>query len=214
MKKSLTEFLHSSGWQIDKNSQCSSLFEELTILTKKKWESNKDDYQLAEFRTAMKVDDFLFEWVQLEVLARLGMWKKLLESFIKPVSENSPQVNTLVYPFKLSKSSISIRYRPYNKSNFQNWFTKKNTLKSVIKAESILACLHKHQAPKRILQDFLICFDDVDRALILARKMKVYRFVVDQYVTQRDKSALMEYKSSIPPQTEDYYYADNATKAL
>ena len=46
-----------------------------------------------------------------------------------------------------------------------------------------------------------------------AKKVGAHTAVIDVFVAQRDKQALQNYKSKLVPQTEEWWYAENALNA-
>lgn len=74
--------------------------------------------------------------------------------------------------------------------------------------------LHKHQAPKKVLEDFLTCMVGVEKSIFLAKKWNCHRFVIDTYVNQKDRIALINYITDLNTQSEDFLYAKNALKTV
>lgn len=176
-RQNLNNYILFLKWQLKSDINCESVTEALAMLSRNNFEKNKDDSRILEFRSDMKIGDFQFEWIYLNILSTLSMWKKLTDVFIKP-----------------------------------NWLTKKSSLKSVIDLELILTTLHKHDAPRKVLEDFLTCMVDTERSIALAKRWQCHRFIIDSYINQRDRTALINYTNSLNTQSEDYFYAKNALK--
>lgn len=93
----------------------------------------------------------------------------------------------------------------------QNWLAKKKTLKSSIRAELFLSQLHKHNPPVDVVQQFISsCNLDSETSLYYAKKMQCHKFVIDYYISQRDRQGLVGYKSCVPAQSEEFFYMENA----
>ncbi|XP_063225585.1 vacuolar protein sorting-associated protein 16B isoform X2 [Bacillus rossius redtenbacheri] len=81
-------------------------------------------------------------------------------------------------------------------------------LKSAIPAEKVVECLHSYNAPDDVLMTYLEMIDSLEKRMMVARKIKCHKAVID-----RDRQALISYKANLNPQSEDYFYAENALKA-
>ncbi|XP_030748845.1 spermatogenesis-defective protein 39 homolog [Sitophilus oryzae] len=95
-----------------------------------------------------------------------------------------------------------------------NWLTKKNSLKTSISAEAFLELLHKHDAPKEVLEQVLGCFSDSERALYFANLYKCHTFIIQYYVQQKDRQALIHYREKIVPYTPEYYLIDISLQTM
>ncbi|CAH1103556.1 unnamed protein product [Psylliodes chrysocephalus] len=91
-----------------------------------------------------------------------------------------------------------------------NWLTKKNSLKTVMPAEIFVYGLSRHESPKEILELYLPYISDSERGLYLAQKMNCHKFVIQHYIKERDRLALIQYKSKVSPQDEEYFLIKNA----
>lgn len=40
--------------------------------------------------------------------------------------------------------------------------------------------------------------------------MQCHKFVIDYYIAQKDRQALISYKSNVPAQSEEFFYIENA----
>ncbi|XP_057672800.1 spermatogenesis-defective protein 39 homolog isoform X2 [Diorhabda carinulata] len=94
-----------------------------------------------------------------------------------------------------------------------NWL-KKNSLKTVIPAETFVWGLSRHDPPKDVLEQYLPHIPDSDRSLYLAEKFNCHKFVIQSYVNQKDRLALISYKSKVSPQNAEYFLIENALQAV
>ncbi|XP_012263968.2 spermatogenesis-defective protein 39 homolog [Athalia rosae] len=93
----------------------------------------------------------------------------------------------------------------------KGWLGSKK-LQTTLSIEDISKILHQNQAPSSLLAKFLSYVDNLDKRLELAKKLQCHRAVIDVFVLQRDRAALMDYKSSLHSQSEQYFYAENALR--
>lgn len=56
--------------------------------------------------------------------------------------------------------------------------------------------------------------DDNTRSIALAKKFNCHRHVIFVYEKEGDRLALESYKSKIPVQNEDYFFAENSLKSI
>lgn len=96
---------------------------------------------------------------------------------------------------------------------FQNWFSKKNFLKTTISHEIFVYGLSKHKPPKDVLEQFLCYMADSDKSMNLAQKLHCHKYVIQQYINQKDHLALIAYKTRISPNEEDYFLIENALQS-
>ncbi|CAK9807211.1 Spermatogenesis-defective protein 39 homolog [Anthophora plagiata] len=78
--------------------------------------------------------------------------------------------------------------------------------------EDVLKILHKNNAPFEVLKKYLKFVDNLERRLELAKTMHCFRIAIDILVQQADRIALMEYKTKLQPQSEEYFYAESALR--
>ncbi|XP_076763004.1 spermatogenesis-defective protein 39 homolog isoform X2 [Xylocopa sonorina] len=78
--------------------------------------------------------------------------------------------------------------------------------------EDVLKVLHKNNAPSDVLEKYLKYVDNVERRLELAKNMHCFRIAIDILVQQADRIALLEYKTKLQPQSEEYFYAESALR--
>ncbi|XP_066137428.1 spermatogenesis-defective protein 39 homolog [Euwallacea fornicatus] len=91
-----------------------------------------------------------------------------------------------------------------------NWLNKKRVLKTSISPSVFLLGLSRHNPPKDVLETFLGCISDVEKALEIANKLQCHAFIIQSYVTQRDRLALLTYKEKVPFQSPDYCLIESA----
>ncbi|XP_066600718.1 spermatogenesis-defective protein 39 homolog [Prorops nasuta] len=94
----------------------------------------------------------------------------------------------------------------------KGWLGTKKKLQTNLPIEKILDVLHKSHAPLNILEKYLKYVDNSEDRLELAKKLSCCRAVIDIFVLQGDRTALLEYKSKLEPQSEDYFYAESALR--
>ncbi|XP_033207839.1 spermatogenesis-defective protein 39 homolog [Belonocnema kinseyi] len=75
--------------------------------------------------------------------------------------------------------------------------------------EEILKILQNSKAPSAVLEKFLGYVDNTKKRLEIAKSIQCYKSVIDILVSQGDRTALLEYKASLQPQSEQYFYAEN-----
>ncbi|GLV46299.1 Vacuolar protein sorting 16B [Carabus blaptoides fortunei] len=89
-----------------------------------------------------------------------------------------------------------------------NWFGNKKVLGTSLNVENIIVKLGERQAPPYILENFLSLMEDSERSLSLATRYKCHRYIIEFYVSQKDRASLLNYKSKITPQSEDYFFLE------
>ncbi|KAJ8955325.1 hypothetical protein NQ318_003418 [Aromia moschata] len=94
-----------------------------------------------------------------------------------------------------------------------NWLTKKNTLKTVMNPEIFVYGLSRHKPPKDVLEQYLACISDSEKSLYLAQKLNCHKFVIQHYINQRDRLALIGYKAKVTAPTEEYFLIENALQS-
>ncbi|XP_051162762.1 spermatogenesis-defective protein 39 homolog [Leptopilina boulardi] len=82
-------------------------------------------------------------------------------------------------------------------------------LQTSLPIEEILKILQDCKAPNPILEKFLGYVDNIKKRLDIAKSIQCYKSVIDILVSQGDRTALLEYKASLQPQSEQYFYAEN-----
>ncbi|CAG9855242.1 unnamed protein product [Phyllotreta striolata] len=90
------------------------------------------------------------------------------------------------------------------------WLTKKKT---VIPAEVFIYGLSRHDPPKEILELYLPWISDNERSLSLAQKMNCHKFVIQHHIKERDRLALILYKSKITPQSQEFFLIESALQS-
>ncbi|XP_043251446.1 spermatogenesis-defective protein 39 homolog isoform X2 [Colletes gigas] len=78
--------------------------------------------------------------------------------------------------------------------------------------EDVLKILHKNNASFNILEKYIKYIDNLERRLELAKTMHCFRIAIDILVQQGDRAALMEYKTKLQQQSEEYFYAESALR--
>ncbi|KAJ8923564.1 hypothetical protein NQ315_010143 [Exocentrus adspersus] len=94
-----------------------------------------------------------------------------------------------------------------------NWLTKKDSLKTVMNPEVFVYGLSRHKPPKDVLEVYLHYITDSDRSLNLALKLNCHKFVIQYYINQRDRLALISYKEKLSAQTEEYFLVEHALQS-
>lgn len=93
----------------------------------------------------------------------------------------------------------------------KGWLGSKK-LQTCLPIEDVLKILHKCNASSTLLEKFLSYVDHVGKRLEIAKKLQCHRTVIDIFVLQGDRAALLEYKTNLRPQSEQYFYAENALR--
>nr|XP_034174101.1 spermatogenesis-defective protein 39 homolog isoform X2 [Osmia lignaria] len=93
----------------------------------------------------------------------------------------------------------------------KGWLNSKK-LQIHLPIEDILKILQKSKAPSSVLEKYLKYVDNIERRLELARNMHCFRIAIDILVQQADRATLMEYKTKLQPQSEEYFYAESALR--
>ncbi|KZC13424.1 PREDICTED: spermatogenesis-defective protein 39 homolog [Dufourea novaeangliae] len=93
----------------------------------------------------------------------------------------------------------------------KGWLGSKK-LQTYLPIEDVLKILHKNHAPSDVLEEYLKYVDNIERRLELAKNMHCFRVAIDILVQQADRAALMEYKTQLLPQSEEYFYAESALR--
>lgn len=96
---------------------------------------------------------------------------------------------------------------------FQNWFGNKKIVISLVNIENIIIHLGQNNAPRDLLENILMTVDDKSKSMVLAKKFKCHRYVINTYVQEKDRAALQNYKKKINPQSEDYFFAESALRS-
>ncbi|XP_034947529.1 spermatogenesis-defective protein 39 homolog [Chelonus insularis] len=86
-------------------------------------------------------------------------------------------------------------------------------LQTNLPIEDILNILHQGQAPTFILDKFLKYVDNIKRRLQLAKSFGCARTVIQIFGTLGDRTALLEYKDTLTPQSESYFLAEKTLES-
>lgn len=70
-------------WQIENKQTADSILEQLAVLCKTNWEKNLNDDKINQFKNQFQISDGQFQWVAMNILCHLGLWKKLISMFVK-----------------------------------------------------------------------------------------------------------------------------------
>ncbi|XP_031787249.1 spermatogenesis-defective protein 39 homolog [Nasonia vitripennis] len=81
-------------------------------------------------------------------------------------------------------------------------------LQTNLPIEEVLKLLQDHQAPSGIIEKFLNYLDSGKR-LEVAKNLNCHKAVINILAAQGDRTALLEYKASLRPQSEEYFYAES-----
>ncbi|KAL0101100.1 hypothetical protein PUN28_018747 [Cardiocondyla obscurior] len=85
-------------------------------------------------------------------------------------------------------------------------------LQTHLHTEDILRILYKYNAPHTVLEKYLKFIDNLEKRLELAKKLSCHTIVIDIFVQQGDRAILMDYKTRLQPQSEEYFYAEGALR--
>lgn len=73
-------------WQIEKDESADSVIEQLAVLCRNEWEKNKNSNDvIMEFKNQFRIDEMVFEWTAMNVMASLQHWPQITALFVKPV---------------------------------------------------------------------------------------------------------------------------------
>ena len=70
--------------------------------------------------------------------------------------------------------------------------------------------LHSSGAPGTVLRPFVELIEPLEEREKFAKKVGAHAVVVDVFVLQRDRTGLQNYLQKLIPQSEDWFYANNA----
>ncbi|XP_014489093.1 PREDICTED: spermatogenesis-defective protein 39 homolog [Dinoponera quadriceps] len=85
-------------------------------------------------------------------------------------------------------------------------------LQTCLYIEDVLKVLHKHNASHAVLEKYLKFVDNLEKRLELAKKLSCHTTAIDIFVQQGDRAILVDYKAKLQPQSEEYFYAENALR--
>ncbi|XP_011864814.1 PREDICTED: spermatogenesis-defective protein 39 homolog [Vollenhovia emeryi] len=85
-------------------------------------------------------------------------------------------------------------------------------LQTHLYTEDILKVLYKYNAPHAVLEKYLKFVDNLEKRLELAKKLSCHTAVIDIFVQQGDRALLLDYKATLQPQSEGYFYAESASR--
>ncbi|XP_011505739.1 PREDICTED: spermatogenesis-defective protein 39 homolog [Ceratosolen solmsi marchali] len=81
-------------------------------------------------------------------------------------------------------------------------------LQTNLPIEEVLKLMQDHRAPSGIMEKFLNYVESTKR-LEVAKNLNCYKAVINIFGSQGDRTALLEYKASLRPQSEEYFYAES-----
>lgn len=153
------------------------------------------------------------------------------EKFQKFSDSSSSSRQSMTNPFKMceqySISSGQFEWIALNqRAKVQAWrdieslFEKKSTVLKQktfvinIPLEIVILKLHHLRAPQAVLNSFLQHIEDPERRLQLSKKVGAIHSIVDSLAILKDKSALEEFKESLPNGTAEYFYTEKAITTL
>ncbi|RZC34802.1 spermatogenesis-defective protein 39 -like, partial [Asbolus verrucosus] len=82
------------------------------------------------------------------------------------------------------------------------WVIKKRALKSTMKPPLFIVGVGRHNPPKHVMEQFLLCMGDASKSLYLAEKLKMHSYIINYYIEQKDKTSLLKYTEKIEPGDE------------
>ncbi|EFA11528.2 hypothetical protein TcasGA2_TC014243 [Tribolium castaneum] len=85
------------------------------------------------------------------------------------------------------------------------WVIKKRVLKSSIRPDLFVLAISRYKPPENILEQFIGCVSDASKRLALAEKLDVHTYVINYYVEQKDKMALLKYMERVEPESQAMY---------
>ncbi|ENN74176.1 spermatogenesis-defective protein 39 homolog [Dendroctonus ponderosae] len=122
------------------------------------------------------------------------------------------RIDELTFDWTLMNVLASMKLWMHINESFvkNNWLTKKNTLKTALSPEIFLTGLYRHNPPRDILETLLGCISDSDKAYALANKLQCHTYIIQYFLNQRDRLALLNYKGKVAYQSSDYYLIESA----
>ncbi|XP_050307789.1 spermatogenesis-defective protein 39 homolog [Anthonomus grandis grandis] len=92
-------------------------------------------------------------------------------------------------------------------------FTNKQTINSELSAELFLIGLNRHKPPKTLLENLLKCLSDSEKAFMLATKLQCHNYIIQYYITRKDRQCLIQYRDKVEAQSSDYFLIEGALKS-
>ncbi|CAG9759604.1 unnamed protein product [Ceutorhynchus assimilis] len=150
----------------------------------------------------------LVELCKSELLTHKGLDK--LQEFKKAF-----KIDDLTFDWTLMNVLASMELWMHINDIFikNNWLTKRNVLKTAVPQEVFLSALGRHNPPKDILETLLACVSDTDKAFALANKLHCHTFIIQYFVNQRDRLALMKYREKVALQSSEYFLIQSALQS-
>ncbi|XP_018566566.1 spermatogenesis-defective protein 39 homolog [Anoplophora glabripennis] len=196
--KRLDQFMNEHMPKLDHEDK-KELFENMQLL----------HWQTKTKQTANSVIEQLAAWCRRE-------WEGNINS-MAPVMDFKQKfkVDDFAFEWTLMNVMASMQMWPQLAALFikPNWLTKKDALKTVMTPEVFVYGLSRHKPPKEVLEQYLHYISDSDRSMNLAQKLNCHKFIVQHYINQRDRLALVGYKGKLAPQTEEYFMVEHALQS-
>lgn len=64
--------------------------------------------------------------------------------------------------------------------------------------------MSKHKPPKNVISAYLPFINNSELRLYLAQKHQCHKFIIQTYINQDDRLALIKYKTSVPVTSEEF----------
>lgn len=93
----------------------------------------------------------------------------------------------------------------------KGWMGNKR-VKTELPLERIVVQLHTLGAPIPVLMQYLDLITNADKKLETAKKVHCHRTIIDVYTQLKDKESILNYQTSLHPQSDDYFYAEQAIR--
>lgn len=91
---------------------------------------------------------------------------------------------------------------------------KKKTFVIHIPLEIAILRLYQLKAPQAVLNSFLQHVEDPERRLMLSKKVGAIHSIIDSLAALKDKSALEEFRETLPGGTAEFFYTEKAITSL
>ncbi|KAL3873782.1 hypothetical protein ACJMK2_036867 [Sinanodonta woodiana] len=136
-------------------------------------------------------------------------------SFASPMFiKKQHQLNDKQYQWSVIKAQA--RLKKWDEINsileVKGWFGGMK-LKTAIGFDNVADILHKHFAPMKEVSKFIMLMDDVDKRLVLAKKLKCHEAVIETFKAQKDRRSLETYADNLKVQSQEWFYAKDVLKS-
>ncbi|OXA59443.1 spermatogenesis-defective protein 39 homolog [Folsomia candida] len=78
--------------------------------------------------------------------------------------------------------------------------------------EEVCNTLKDGDAPIDLVARFVRLIDDTEKKLVIARKLNCHSVVIDVYAAQKDRAAILTYKSNLEDNSKEFVYAETILK--